>query len=135
MEQIVGYPFADEGARPNAADEISLVQQLVVRAQHGQPRHAEIHRERTTRWNPLPGPKTPIENGAAKSIVDLPVNWQSGGAIDSEVQRRHESPGEKVVMPTSPRMAMAQLPISRIFGGHEGIVQTRVNEKENLRGS
>jgi len=135
MEQIVGYPFADEGTRPNAADEISLVQQLVVRAQHGQPRYAEIHRERTTRWNPLPRPKTPIENGAAKSIVDLPVNWQSGGAIDSEVQRRHESPGEKWSCRLRHEWRWRNYQSVGYSAGMRESSRRAFNEKENLRGS
>ena len=81
-----GTVRADERAGTGSANEIPLVQQLLVRAQHRQPRDAKVGGEASRRWNSLPGTQTAVENGAAKSVVDLSVNRHVDVPVEEKVQ-------------------------------------------------
>src|SRR6185369_5610713 len=91
-QQMIRDAVADEGAGAGAADEISLVQELLVGAQHGQTRDAEVRRETARGWDPLSGAQTAVEDGAAQPVGDLTEDRHARGSVDGKMQCRHASP-------------------------------------------
>src|SRR5262245_6273915 len=117
MQQVVWNGFAHERSRSNTACEISLMQQLLVGAQYGQTGDAKVRGETAARWNPLSRTQPAIENGLAESVIDLSLNRDIDVTVDGEMQRAHcPRSALKVVMPLSTQMAMAKVPVARIFG-------------------
>lgn len=61
----------DECAGADSADEIALVQELLVRAQHGKPRDAKVGGEISGGGKPLAGSEAAVQDGEAHSVIDL----------------------------------------------------------------
>jgi hypothetical protein len=61
----------DERAGADSADEIPLVHELLVRAQHGQPRDAKVGGETSGGGNPLPGSEASVQDSVAHSVKNL----------------------------------------------------------------
>src|SRR5688572_22924006 len=88
-EEIVGKSGAHEGAGPDPPLEVALVQQLIVRREHRQARHGELHGQAPGRGDPLAGAEQAIENGSPEPFVDLAVERDTGEAVDAKSQSGH----------------------------------------------
>ena len=82
----------DERAGTGSALEISLVQELLVRAQDRQPRNTKVGRETSGGRNPLARPQPPVEYGVSQPVVDLAEYRNPSVAVERKVQSRHTSP-------------------------------------------
>src|SRR5262245_38674038 len=111
---MVGYVPGDERAGASPADEIPLVQELLVGVQHRQARDPEVGRETSRGWDSLPGPQAAVQNGPAQSVIDLPEYRDADAAVERKMQRA------QVAMPILSEMVMAKVPLSRILveSGH-----------------
>ena len=108
------------------------MQELLIRAQYRQARDTEVGGEASGRWNPLPGTQTAVQNGTAKSVVDLSVNRDAEGPVERKMEghgKREAGSGKRtiritsraeVAIGTSPEMAMAKVPLGRILGEARG---------------
>ena len=65
------------------------MKELLVRAQHRETRDAKIGRQPSSGGKPLTRTEAAIENGAAKSVIDLSVNWNGDVTVDGEMQSGH----------------------------------------------
>jgi hypothetical protein len=85
MQQVVGDRGTDEGGRAYSALEVALVEQLLIRREDRQPRHAQLHGQRPGGGKPLAGAEPAIEDGAPDPFVDLTVEWNGVRPVDGEV--------------------------------------------------
>ena len=65
------------------------MQQLVVRREHRQARHVEVHGQARGSRAPAGPGGAAVEDGAPEPFVDLPVDRDAGGAVEGEVQSGH----------------------------------------------
>ncbi len=88
-EEVVGEGGAHEGAGPDPAFEVALMEQLLVRREHGKSRHGEFHGQAAGRRNSPAGAEQAIENGSPDSFVDLAVERDAGRAVDGQEKSGH----------------------------------------------
>jgi hypothetical protein len=67
------------------------VQQLLVRAQDRQPRHAEVRRETSGGRDSLARAQSAVENGVPQSVIDLPEDRNAGASVEWKVQHEREA--------------------------------------------
>src|SRR4051794_18791623 len=84
---MVGDVPGNERAGTGSADEVPLVQKLLVSVQYRQPRDAKVGRETSGGRNPLPWPEATVQNRAAQPVIDLPEDRNAGATVDRKVHR------------------------------------------------
>jgi hypothetical protein len=86
-QRLVGKCGAHEGTGAAASLEITLVQQLIVRAEYRKPRNVELGGERARGWYALARPKQSGKDRPSQSVIDLPVQGDACRPIDRDVRK------------------------------------------------
>src|SRR6266496_613752 len=74
----------NERAGADTTLKISFREELRVSIQHRQPRHAQLARKPTARWDEFSGAQLALNDAMAKGIVDLLMERFSHTAIDAD---------------------------------------------------
>ena len=77
-----GNEARDVRPRADAAVEVALGDELLVRVENRKARDPELGREGPRRGNSLAGPQPPAQDRLAKPVVELPVQRRRGPSID-----------------------------------------------------
>jgi hypothetical protein len=87
LDETVGQFFADESAGAGPPLQITFMEELFVRHQHRKSRDAELDGECTRRRDPLARSKQSLEDCAAQSIVELPMNCDRSALADGQERK------------------------------------------------